>query len=195
MHPPTAAALQPPLPYMRPSFFAVVHARRLASYMPAVQHCVGRFMLRLQRYGGGGEAVDLKAEYGGLALAMTGEIAYGVDFWPAEPAEGGEQAKGGGGGGGGGEQAKGGGGGAGSQLMAACKECMTCFELDHATVYLPLQLVRCTLASLLLRYELRLHPRQVLPLRLKTCLTLAAADGVWVTLRELPPPQQQQQQQ
>ncbi|PNW71293.1 hypothetical protein CHLRE_16g648200v5 [Chlamydomonas reinhardtii] len=45
--------------------------------------------------------------------------------------------------------------------------------------------VKSVLAGLLLRYRVALHPRQPLPLRLKTGLTLEPADGVWVTLQPL----------
>lgn len=56
---------------------SVLRPDRLAAHMPAVRRCTERFLARLAPYADGSTAVDMKDEYGVIALAITGEVAYG----------------------------------------------------------------------------------------------------------------------
>ncbi|PNW71295.1 hypothetical protein CHLRE_16g648200v5 [Chlamydomonas reinhardtii] len=122
---------------------SVLRPDRLAAHMPAVRRCTERFLARLAPYADGSTAVDMKDEYGVIALAITGEVAYGVSFWPSDE----DAAL---------LAAPTGGSGAAtsssssssssskspsSALVRACHECMACFELPLATMYLPLQML------------------------------------------------------
>ncbi|KAG2451987.1 hypothetical protein HYH02_003758 [Chlamydomonas schloesseri] len=107
---------------------SILRPDRLAAHMPAVRRCTERFLARLAQYADGSTAVDMKGEYGVVALAVTGEVAYGVSFWPEDVEQDGNS---------GAPPSS----SANAALMRACHECMACFEIPKATVYLPMQML------------------------------------------------------
>ncbi|KAG2448518.1 hypothetical protein HYH02_006409 [Chlamydomonas schloesseri] len=120
---------------------SILRSDRLAAHMPAVRRCTERFMARLAPYADGGTAVDMKEQYGVVALAVAGEIAYGVSFWPEDLGDA-QQLRGGGlTAGTAASCAASSAAAAGAALMRACHECMECFELSHVSAYVLLQML------------------------------------------------------
>jgi hypothetical protein len=60
----------PSLPLLRPP-------GSLSGHLPAIRHCLGRFVPSLERYAASGQPVDIHKALGDLMLAITGELAYG----------------------------------------------------------------------------------------------------------------------
>ncbi|KAG2441573.1 hypothetical protein HXX76_003194 [Chlamydomonas incerta] len=103
---------------------SVLRPERLAAHLPAIRRCTERFLARLAPYSDGSTAINMKDEFGVIALAITGEVAYGVSFWPEECGQDSSSSS-----------------TTSSALVRACHECMACFELPQSTAYLPLQML------------------------------------------------------
>ncbi|GIL42470.1 hypothetical protein Vafri_431 [Volvox africanus] len=59
---------------------AIVHPSSLNAHLPAIRRCLARFIPSLERYVVSGKPLDAQKALGDLMLAITGELAYGVDF-------------------------------------------------------------------------------------------------------------------
>ncbi|GLC35258.1 hypothetical protein PLESTB_000583900 [Pleodorina starrii] len=125
---------------------SIVHPTRLAGHLPVIRRVLGRFVPSLARYTtasatSGQPPLDAQKAVGDLMLAITGELAYGVDFEVDFEAEGAPQ-------GGCPEDAskQAAGGRVGAHLARISREVFTVIQLENASAYLALQLMFPSLA-------------------------------------------------
>ncbi|KAG2426049.1 hypothetical protein HXX76_013239 [Chlamydomonas incerta] len=135
---------------------SVINGSSLAAHLPATNRCANRFVARLAQRsaapasqsggagggGGGGEGTcfDMFSIVGGYTMAVTGEVAYGVDFGTADDDIAtarnfsilDEVAAAGSGAGGGSSMS------IGRQLVGASLASFRCLQMEHSTLYLPL---------------------------------------------------------
>ncbi|KAG2434479.1 hypothetical protein HYH02_012308 [Chlamydomonas schloesseri] len=139
---------------------SVINGVSLASHLPAINRCANRFVARLAQRaaapaarpapgkagatnggdsdGGrtlGEEGFDMFSIVGGYTMAVTGEVAYGVNFGTADDdiatARNSSILEGGGG-------SSGSGMSIGRQLVGASLASFRCLQMEHSTLYLPL---------------------------------------------------------
>ncbi|EFJ44068.1 hypothetical protein VOLCADRAFT_106583 [Volvox carteri f. nagariensis] len=134
---------------------SIIHPARLNAHLPAVRRCLARFIPSLERYASSGQPLNALSALGDLMLAITGELAYGVDFEvdfnlletkaafqpdkeQGRPQQSQHQAayyrKQGPPSGGAGAGA-----GAGARMAYFCRDVFRTFRLQDASIYLPLQ--------------------------------------------------------
>ncbi|GLC35259.1 hypothetical protein PLESTB_000583800 [Pleodorina starrii] len=128
---------------------AIIHPASLSAHLPVIRRVLGRFVPSLARYTAasatsGQPPLDAQKAVGDLMLAITGELAYGVDFEvdfedaAAEPRTNECHAGAG--------AAATSGGGIGAHLARVSREVFETFRMDNATVYLPIQMAFPSLA-------------------------------------------------
>ncbi|GIL82579.1 hypothetical protein Vretimale_12043 [Volvox reticuliferus] len=132
---------------------AIVHPASLTAHLPAIRRCLDRFIPSLERYAVSGTPLNAQKALGDLMLAITGELAYGVDFEVDFNADYGET-----------EQqprqherksrsakanaaaAAAAAAGPGATLAHHCRETFETFKLENASLYVGLQLMFPSLA-------------------------------------------------